>query len=126
MKCPHCGLFNPPEALRCDCGHDFKAGVVLESFLRDRSGDTRPSGPLDGRLREVSAGVGLITGVFSFLAVGAPGYGALFPLLLLAGGAVVLVVAGLGLLFSKNNRALALLLLSAGGGVYAGLVLGFF
>jgi hypothetical protein len=23
MKCPDCGLFNPPEALRCDCGYDF-------------------------------------------------------------------------------------------------------
>ena len=23
MTCPDCGLFNPPEAIRCDCGHDF-------------------------------------------------------------------------------------------------------
>jgi len=23
MKCPQCGLFNPDEAQRCDCGYDF-------------------------------------------------------------------------------------------------------
>jgi len=23
MKCPNCGLTNPDEALRCDCGYDF-------------------------------------------------------------------------------------------------------
>ena len=25
MDCPACGLVNPPEAVRCDCGHDFHA-----------------------------------------------------------------------------------------------------
>jgi len=25
MDCPTCGLTNPPEALRCDCGYDFSA-----------------------------------------------------------------------------------------------------
>ena len=25
MKCPHCGLLNPPGARRCDCGWDFLA-----------------------------------------------------------------------------------------------------
>src|SRR5713226_549454 len=25
MDCPTCGLTNPPEAVRCDCGYDFKA-----------------------------------------------------------------------------------------------------
>ncbi len=24
MDCPQCGLVNPPEALRCDCGYDFR------------------------------------------------------------------------------------------------------
>ena len=23
MKCPNCGLINPPSALRCDCGYEF-------------------------------------------------------------------------------------------------------
>src|SRR5438093_7679097 len=23
MKCPHCGLLNPVDAIRCDCGYDF-------------------------------------------------------------------------------------------------------
>ena len=26
MKCPECGLENPPQAIRCDCGHDFRMG----------------------------------------------------------------------------------------------------
>src|SRR5258706_4077407 len=25
MDCPTCGLASPPEAVRCDCGYDFKA-----------------------------------------------------------------------------------------------------
>ena len=25
MDCPSCGLANPPEALKCDCGYDFEA-----------------------------------------------------------------------------------------------------
>lgn len=24
FKCPYCGLFNPPNAEKCDCGHTFK------------------------------------------------------------------------------------------------------
>lgn len=35
QKCPQCRLFNPPEALRCDCGYDFKAQRVLSSYLVD-------------------------------------------------------------------------------------------
>src|SRR5258706_150859 len=26
MDCPSCGLANPPEAPKCDCGYDFSAG----------------------------------------------------------------------------------------------------
>jgi uncharacterized RDD family membrane protein YckC len=33
MKCPKCGLFNPPEALRCDCGWDFASNAIKESYL---------------------------------------------------------------------------------------------
>ena len=28
MKCPDCGLTNPPEAIRCDCGFDFRKNTV--------------------------------------------------------------------------------------------------
>lgn len=31
MKCPTCGLENPPGAASCDCGHDFKRGNAAES-----------------------------------------------------------------------------------------------
>jgi Domain of unknown function (DUF4328) len=28
MNCPHCGLHNVPNALRCECGHDFVTGML--------------------------------------------------------------------------------------------------
>ncbi|MGL4552239.1 MAG: hypothetical protein ACRC33_13750 [Gemmataceae bacterium] len=44
--CPRCGLGNPPEALRCDCGWDFVSKTLEESYL----------GPKD-RLRAGALGV---------------------------------------------------------------------
>ena len=34
MDCPRCGLFNPPEAQRCDCGYDFAKGTVEQAYFR--------------------------------------------------------------------------------------------
>ena len=31
--CPKCGLVNPPEAARCDCGYDFVARRFVGSLL---------------------------------------------------------------------------------------------
>src|SRR5436190_15390434 len=36
MKCPHCGLFNPDSAQRCDCGYDFASQQVLSSYLKQK------------------------------------------------------------------------------------------
>lgn len=36
MTCPHCKLINPPSAIRCDCGYDFKLRSVEGSYLADR------------------------------------------------------------------------------------------
>ncbi len=33
MQCTRCGLFNPPSAIRCDCGFDFESGTVKQSYL---------------------------------------------------------------------------------------------
>lgn len=33
MKCPTCGLINPPDAQRCDCGYDFEAQTMERSYL---------------------------------------------------------------------------------------------
>ncbi|MFH1467158.1 MAG: hypothetical protein ABIO70_22430 [Pseudomonadota bacterium] len=33
MRCPTCGLLNPPNAQRCDCGYDFAAGERRDSYL---------------------------------------------------------------------------------------------
>src|ERR1700693_2029555 len=30
MDCPRCGLTNPPESLKCDCGYDFSAGKAAD------------------------------------------------------------------------------------------------
>ena len=30
MDCPSCGLTNPPESLKCDCGYDFSAGKATD------------------------------------------------------------------------------------------------
>ena len=30
MDCPSCGLTNPPESQKCDCGHDFSAGKAAD------------------------------------------------------------------------------------------------
>ena len=30
MDCPSCGLTNPPESLKCDCGYDFSAGKAAD------------------------------------------------------------------------------------------------
>lgn len=34
--CPTCGLINPPEAQRCDCGYDFVSRTVEASYLGKR------------------------------------------------------------------------------------------
>jgi hypothetical protein len=33
LDCPKCGLLNPPNAQRCDCGFDFSTGTMQQSYL---------------------------------------------------------------------------------------------
>jgi hypothetical protein len=33
MKCPKCGLINPDEAQRCDCGYDFENHTMEKSYF---------------------------------------------------------------------------------------------
>jgi uncharacterized membrane protein YvbJ len=35
-NCPNCGLGNPPNAQRCDCGYDFDSMTVKESYLSSK------------------------------------------------------------------------------------------
>ena len=37
MECPHCGLLDPPTAMRCDCGWDFESSTMKDSVLIGRS-----------------------------------------------------------------------------------------
>ena len=32
LRCPRCLLYNPPEALRCDCGYDFASKTIKQSY----------------------------------------------------------------------------------------------
>jgi len=34
--CPKCGLVNPPEAQRCDCGWDFVSRRQEQSYLQPK------------------------------------------------------------------------------------------
>ncbi len=36
MKCPYCGLENPPTALRCDCGYNFITGDKEKSDIAQK------------------------------------------------------------------------------------------
>jgi len=31
MKCPSCSLTNPPDAIRCDCGFDFRTASTYSA-----------------------------------------------------------------------------------------------
>src|SRR5207249_1013224 len=41
--CPKCGLVNPPEAQRCDCGYDFTSRQMQGSYLAPKSGAESPT-----------------------------------------------------------------------------------
>jgi len=42
MKCPNCGLLNPPESEWCDCGYEFTTGTVDESRRLPLRSPSRP------------------------------------------------------------------------------------
>lgn len=48
MKCPQCGLFNPPSAMRCDCGWDFNSKTMRESYLKHAAPATSGNHPSNG------------------------------------------------------------------------------
>ena len=43
MDCPNCRLINPPSALRCDCGFDFRSKSVEASYIRGGVGGAVPA-----------------------------------------------------------------------------------
>jgi hypothetical protein len=36
IRCPKCGLHNPPDAQRCDCGWDLIHGNINATIARER------------------------------------------------------------------------------------------
>src|SRR4051812_178185 len=59
-RCPHCGLFSPPVAARCDCGYDFASKTIKSSYLRHRI----VQGHGEARIVEATARKKIRTGVF--------------------------------------------------------------
>jgi len=37
IQCPRCGRYSPENGARCDCGYDFAASQVKESYSTDES-----------------------------------------------------------------------------------------
>jgi hypothetical protein len=54
QECPKCGLVNPPEAARCDCGYDFLERAMRQSYLAQSRGPQSGGGPLDAVERLVA------------------------------------------------------------------------
>ena len=47
-KCPKCGLYNPAEAQRCDCGYDFESHQIERPYFVPRA--SPPTSKVEGIL----------------------------------------------------------------------------
>ncbi len=65
-KCPSCGLINPAEAERCDCGYDFVNQVQRRG--PSGQGEACPHGGV--KLGLIGRGIRLIIGGFAAAALG--------------------------------------------------------
>jgi len=117
MKCPQCGLFNPPSAMRCDCGWDFNSKTMKESYLKNTapaiSGNYSSNGSCQndhGQLKRqrigfalvLFAGVWMMGGGFFLLSINAVSarlFGSLFAI----SGAASAVRGALGLMLLKSR-----------------------
>ena len=61
MKCPRCGLVNPENAQRCDCGYDFEQRRTVEPYLKSSS-------PKPNRKRFIGSTIALVVGILAALA----------------------------------------------------------
>ena len=43
-ECPKCGLINPTDSERCDCGYDFESRTIQASYIQSRTSSRDPSG----------------------------------------------------------------------------------
>jgi hypothetical protein len=66
VECPKCGLVNPDNALRCDCGYDFATGQIEESYLEE-AGQSTDIARANKRIKQAWI-VGVIGGVITLIA----------------------------------------------------------
>jgi hypothetical protein len=62
QQCPRCALFNPPSALRCDCGYDFRSGTVERSYLAAHVVEKHGQAKIaqDSARRKILSGISLL------------------------------------------------------------------
>jgi hypothetical protein len=71
MKCPSCGIINPRDAERCDCGYDFVSQAQRQSYLEEGGQRAQAAGAHSAQKRRlVSRGIRLVAGGFGAAALG--------------------------------------------------------
>jgi hypothetical protein len=73
-QCPNCGLINPPSAQRCDCGFDFHARSMRQSYLSARARGQSSAGTRAVGIGCLAVGILLsLSGLVTFTLVGLRG-----------------------------------------------------
>ncbi len=67
MKCPYCGLINPDNALRCDCGYDFETRTVEPSYLTPAQQILIGKGEVAREVQNGESGERILHGVFGVI-----------------------------------------------------------
>jgi hypothetical protein len=67
QKCPKCGLLNPENAQRCDCGYDFEKNEMSESPIKATE---KPNRKFHGNTIVLVLGLVLLVGGLGNIAKG--------------------------------------------------------
>jgi len=76
MNCPHCGLINPKDAVRCDCGYNFQT-KMSEPLSKPSSSESAPPFSEHKKFKRWSY-IAFALGLVGFFLLGTIGYFDLF------------------------------------------------